>query len=61
MNDTDAEKPLRENAYLKQRCARLQGDVTDLGAQVLRLQAQLERLHGRSPSLARPDPLSVGQ
>ncbi|HEV2363620.1 MAG TPA: hypothetical protein VGS12_05400 [Caulobacteraceae bacterium] len=61
MNETDADNLLRENAYLRKRCAQLQGDVTDLGAQVLRLQTQLERLHGRGASLAPPNPLSGGQ
>ncbi len=50
----------RENAYLKQRCALLEADVADLGAQVRRLQQQLERIMGRQ-AMARPDPLSGGQ
>jgi hypothetical protein len=37
----------RQNAYLKLRCAQLQDDVTDLSAQVIRLQQDLERLRGR--------------
>jgi hypothetical protein len=36
-----------QNAYLKQRCAQLEGDVSDLGAQVMRLTQQLERFSGR--------------
>jgi hypothetical protein len=46
MDDADGQKLLRENAYLKLRCAQLQGDVTDLTSQVGRLQAELERIHG---------------
>jgi hypothetical protein len=37
----------RQNAYLKLRCAQLQEDVTNLNAQVIRLQQELERLRGR--------------
>jgi outer membrane murein-binding lipoprotein Lpp len=53
----------RQNAYLKQRCAQLEGDVSDLGAQVTRLTEQLERLTaGRAArSAAAPNPLSGGQ
>jgi hypothetical protein len=46
MDDAEGQKLLRENAYLKLRCAQLQGDVTDLGSQVARLQQELERIHG---------------
>jgi len=45
MNDVEAQTLIRENSYLKLRCAQLQGDVTDLASQVLRLQQELERLH----------------
>jgi prefoldin subunit 5 len=44
----------RQNDYLKKRCAQLEGDVADLGAQVARLAQQLERLVGRP----RPNPPS---
>jgi molecular chaperone GrpE (heat shock protein) len=40
----------RQNAYLKQRCAQLQEDVTNLDAHVIRLQQELERLRGRHPA-----------
>lgn len=50
----------RENAYLKARCAQLQGDVEDLGAEVERLRQNLERLSQRATT-HRPDPLSGGQ
>jgi hypothetical protein len=50
----------RENTYLKQRCAQLEGDVTDLGAQVDRLTQQLERI-GVRRDFAMPDPLAGGQ
>jgi hypothetical protein len=46
MDDVEGQKILRENAYLKLRCAQLQGDVTDLTSQMGRLQQALERLHG---------------
>jgi predicted nuclease with TOPRIM domain len=50
----------RENAYLKQRCAQLQGDVTDLSAQVSRLTEQLDHRLARGTT-AGPNPLSGGQ
>jgi hypothetical protein len=50
----------RENAYLRQRNAQLQDDLTALGAEVERLRQMVERLHGRTPT-RRPDPLSGGQ
>ena len=43
----DVAKLERQNAYLKQRCAQLQEDVTNLDAHVIRLQQELERLRGR--------------
>ena len=46
-NAVEALQLERQNAYLKLRCAQLQEDVTDLGAQVIRLQQELERLRGR--------------
>jgi hypothetical protein len=60
MTDEDAEGLRRENAYLKQRCAQLQGDVVDLSSQVTRLEQQLEAVHARRAN-RRPDPLSGGQ
>ena len=38
MTDEEAQGLRRENAYLKVRCAQLQDDVTNLGAEVRRLQ-----------------------
>jgi len=46
VDDAESRKLLRENAYLKLRCAQLQDDVTDLGSQVMRMRQELERLHG---------------
>lgn len=46
MDDAESGKLVRENAYLKLRCAQLQDDVTDLGSQVMRLRQEVERLHG---------------
>lgn len=40
----------RQNAYLKLRCSQLQEDVTNLNAQVIRLQQELERLRGQRAS-----------
>jgi len=60
MTGEDLQALRRENDYLKRRNAQLQDDVTSLGGQVLRLQQELERLHGRR-ALATPDPLSGGQ
>jgi nitrogen-specific signal transduction histidine kinase len=51
---------VRENAYLLQRNAQLQEDVTALAAEAERLRQIVERLHGRAA--ARPaNPLSGGQ
>jgi hypothetical protein len=50
----------RENAYLKKRCAQLQDDVTDLGAENLRIRQEMERMAG-SRTGWKPDPLSGGQ
>ena len=38
----------RENAYLRQRNAQLQDDVTALSAEVTRQRQVLERLHART-------------
>jgi prefoldin subunit 5 len=48
MDEAESGKLLRENAYLKLRCAQLQDDVTDLSSQVTRLGQELERLLGRA-------------
>lgn len=61
MSDQDLPAHERQNAYLKQRVAQLEGDVSDLGAQVMRLTQQLERIGARRDAGARPDPLSGGQ
>jgi hypothetical protein len=53
MDEAETAKLVRENAYLKLRCAQLQDDVTDLGSQVLRLRQELERLH--APRAIRAD------
>jgi hypothetical protein len=60
MTEPSPDALIRENTYLKQRCAQLEGDVTDLNAQISRLAQQLERVGDRrTPS--RPSPLSGGQ
>ena len=50
----------RENDYLKQRNAQLQGDVAAISAEAERLRQILERLNGRSAARA-PSPLGGGQ
>lgn len=50
----------RENQYLRDRNAQLQGDVTELTAEAQRLRQALERLHGRTAGVA-ANPLSGGQ
>ena len=47
MDDVEGQKLVRQNDYLKLRCAQLQDDVTNLSGQVTRLQQELERVHGR--------------
>lgn len=60
MTDVEAQALRRENDYLKLRCAQLQADLTDLGAENTRLRQEMERAAGRRPAAA-PDPLSGGQ
>ena len=50
----------RDNSFLRQRNAQLQGDVTALQAEVERLRQIVERLHGRTPGRP-PNPLGGGQ
>ena len=50
----------RENAYLRQRNAQLQDDVTTISAEAERLRQIVERLHGRTAA-RQPNPLSGGQ
>ena len=50
----------RENAYLKSRVAQLEGDVTDIGAEVTRLRQVLETTMARRAA-NRPNTLSGGQ
>jgi len=45
MTDVEVLQLVRENDYLKLRCAQLQGDVTDLNSQVARMVQELERFH----------------
>lgn len=51
---------VRENAYLRQRVAQLQEDVTALSAEAERLRQVVERYHGRTARNA-PNPLGGGQ
>lgn len=50
----------RENAYLRQRNAQLQDDITALSAEAERLRQIVDRLHGRA-AMRQPNPLSGGQ
>lgn len=50
----------RENAYLRQRNAQLQDDVTALSAEAERLRQIVDRLHGRVAQ-RQANPLSGGQ
>ena len=52
VDDVEGQKLLRENAYLKLRCAQLQDDVTDISSQLARSQQALERVHGARAALA---------
>jgi hypothetical protein len=60
MGERTAPELERENAYLKARIAQLEGDVTDLSAENLRLSEERERTHARRAARA-PDPLGGGQ
>ena len=59
-----AERPpvdlARENAYLKQRLAQAEIDISDLNAELGRLREASERLAGRRAARA-PNPLGSGQ
>ena len=50
----------RENVYLRQRVAQLEADVTDLGAENLRLREEAERRYARRLA-STPNPLGGGQ
>lgn len=56
MTEPEIQELKRQNDYLKLRCAQLQGDVGDLGAENTRLREELERIAGRRAPSA-PDPL----
>ncbi|WP_369058697.1 hypothetical protein ABOZ73_13755 [Caulobacter sp. 73W] len=58
--NTPLEDSARENAYLRQRNAQLQDDVTALSAEVQRLRQIVERVHART-LVQTPNPLSGGQ
>jgi hypothetical protein len=57
---TPDERLTRENAYLRQRNAQLQDDITAVTAEAERLRQVVERLHGRSAAHP-PNPLGGGQ
>jgi hypothetical protein len=60
MTQASPDSLARENLYLRQRNAQLQGDVVPLSAEVERLGQIVERLHGRTRART-PNPLSGGQ
>ena len=59
MTNEEAQALRRENAYLRARCAELQNDVDDLGAQLRRMQEQAAP--GQARTRTAPTPLSGGQ
>jgi hypothetical protein len=59
-SDQTSDAMARENAYLRQRVAQLQDDVTSISAEAERLRQMVERLHGRT-ALRAANPLSGGQ
>ena len=60
MSDQMIDPLTRENAYLRQRVAQLQDDVTAVTAEAERLRQIVERLHGRKAQQP-PNALSGGQ
>jgi hypothetical protein len=52
VDDAEGQKLVRQNDYLKLRCAQLQDDVTNLSSQVTRMQQELERMRGRRDAQA---------
>lgn len=60
MTGPESENVLKQNLYLKSRCAQLEDDVTNLSAEVLRLRQQLEGAYARRVA-GPPNPLSGGQ
>lgn len=61
MPEAEIDQLRRENAYLKQRNAQLQADVTDVSAEVGRLQEALEHAHARRAANRPPSPLGGGR
>jgi len=60
VGDVETDRLRRENTYLKQRIAQLEGDVVDLNSQVTRLQQQNQHFSARRV-VRPPDPLGGGQ
>ena len=60
MTEPGAAVLMRENIYLKQRCAQLEADALDMNAQINRLTQQLERA-GERRAIRPPNPLTGGQ
>jgi hypothetical protein len=60
MDDAEATQLRRENVYLKQRIAQLEGDLADIGAEAGRLRETLERTSARRAARP-PNPLGGGQ
>ena len=58
--DIEHKTMVRENEYLKLRCAQLQRDVGDLRSELLRAQQQLERVHAFAAD-GRPRPPAGGR
>lgn len=60
MTEDEAKRLEHENARLKDRCAQLEANITDLGAQLERATTHEERPGGRSGRW-HANPLSGGQ
>jgi cell division protein FtsB len=60
MTEDEADRLQRENAYLKDRCAMLEHNITDLDAQLCRAASHEERPEGRRGRWLL-DPMSGGQ
>lgn len=58
---TPDERLARENAYLRQRNAQLQEDISALSAEAGRLRQVVDRLYGRNAVARPPSPLGGGQ
>ena len=61
MTDAETAALRRENQYLKQRNAQLEGDLADITAEAGRLREALEHTSARRAANRAPNPLGGGQ